>query len=117
MKHAEETLSQTVMKESAKETVSERNRAQTVSVSQTETLAPYLDQSRLNKLLHAQLLEIAVCPYIVVSLEEIHLHSPVHQVLKGGEDADVSLRDNIVILIPEVPYVSEKVQCFSILRQ
>ena len=115
MKHAEETLSQTVMEEPAKETVSERNRAQTVSVPQTETLAPYLDQSRLNKLLHTQLLEIAVCPYIVVSLEEIHLHSPVHKILKSGKYTDIPFRHHIPVLIPEIPYVAKQIKSLRIL--
>lgn len=117
MQHTEKELRNTVVEKSAQETIAERYRTKAVTMPQTEAPASYLDHSRLDELLHAKLLEVAVCPHIVVSLKEIHLHTPVHQILKSGKDTDVALRDDIAVLVPEVPYVSKKIQSLGILRQ
>ena len=117
MKHAEKELSQRIMEKSAKEAVAERNRAKAVTMSKAETLALDLNYSRLDKLLHAQLLKIAVCPHIVVSLEEVYTHTSVHQILKSGKDTNVALRYDIAILVPEVPYVPKKIQSLGICGQ
>ena len=53
----------------------------------------------------------------MVSLEEIHLHSPVHQLLKSGKDTDISLWNDVTVLIPEVPDVSEHIQGLGFRRQ
>jgi hypothetical protein len=53
----------------------------------------------------------------VISLEEIHLNSPVHQVLESRKHANISFRYHITILVPEIPNVSEKVQSPCVLRQ
>ena len=52
-----------------------------ITMAEAELPACNIYDSRLYKTLHSQFLEIAVCPHIMVSLEEIHLHSSVHQVL------------------------------------
>ena len=83
MQHAEKELQNAVMKHPTKEPVAERNGTQPVSVTQTEPLSRNLHQSRLNQPDHSQLLKISVCPHIMVTLKEIHLHSPVHQRDKG----------------------------------
>ena len=103
------------MKCRAQEAISGRHRPQTVAMAQTEHLAANLHQSRLHQTLHSELLEIAVCPHVVVSLEEIHAHSPVYQIRNSTEHSDISLRNHITILIPEIPYVTQKIQRFRIL--
>ena len=86
-------------------------------MAKTEAFAINLDNSRLDKLLHTQFLKIAVCPHVMVTLEEIHLHSPVHQVLEGRKNAHISLRNHITVLILEIPYVAEQIYGIRIRRK
>jgi hypothetical protein len=80
-------------------------------VSQTERLAVYTDKGRLDKPDHPELFKIAVCPHIMVPLEKVHLDPCVHQVRQGGEHLHIAFRHHITILVPEIPYISEKIQC------
>ena len=117
MKKTEKELRDTAMEKSAQETISERHRAQTVAMTEAEHTPAYLDLTRLPKLLHAEFLEIAVCPNIMISLEEIHLHSPVHKILKSGKDTDISFRDHITVFIPEIPDVAKQIKSIRILGE
>ena len=117
MKHAEEDLKQPVVEYATQEAVSERNGTKTVAMPKTEMLSFYFDNRRLLKLHHAQFLEIRICPYIMIALEEIDLHSLVHKILKSREHTEIALRDNITILVPEIPDITEKVYSLGILRQ
>ena len=115
MEKAEKELRHTVVEKPAQKTVSERNRAQTVAMTETEHTPADLDLIRLLKLLHAKLLEIAVCPHVVISLKEIHLHPPVHKILKSGKNTDIPFRHHIPVLIPEIPYVAKQIKSLRIL--
>jgi hypothetical protein len=117
MEHAEKDLQESVVEDTAKETITERNGTEAISMSEAETLSGDLDKSRLLKLLHAQFLEIRIRPHIVVSLEEKHLHSPVHQIGQSRKHPHISFRNHITILVPEVPDIAEKVHRLRILRQ
>ena len=57
-----------------------------------------------------KLLEIRICPYVMVSLEEIDLHTLIQQILKSRKNFYITLRNNITILVPEIPYISEKIK-------
>ena len=117
MQHAEEELKHTAMENPAQETIPQRRRTQAVSMTQTEHPAINLHQSRLLQTLHSKLLEIAVSPHIVVSLEEIHIHAPVYQVSYSSEHSDISLRNDIPILIPEIPAITQKIKRRGFLRK
>ena len=117
MQHAEQHLKNAVMEDCAEESVTTRNRSQTITMSETEFLSCNLYYCRLCHTDHSKFLKIRIRPHIVVALKEIHLDSPVHQVLESRKHADISLRHHITILVPEIPNVSEKVQSPSILRQ
>jgi hypothetical protein len=99
------------------ETVSYRYRSQTISMAETETLSGNLHQRRLLETDHSEFLEIRIAPDIVISLEEIHLHTPIHQLTESGEHLDISLRDHIAVFIPEIPDVTKKVQCFRLISR
>jgi len=114
---AEKELEDAVMKHSTEETISHGNRPQTISMSYAERLASYFHESRLLQAYHSEFLEIAVCPYIVIALEKVNLHTPVHQRSQGREHPDISLRDHIPVFIPEIPYVAEEIERLRFLRQ
>jgi len=97
--------------------ITERYRPQSVTVSETETFSGYFNDIRLGQPDHSEFLEIAVCPDVVIALEEIYLHSPVHKILESGKDPDISFRHHISIFIPEVPYITEKVKSLRLPRQ
>jgi len=46
----------------------------------------------------------------MVTLEEVHVDTSVHELLQRGEDADITLGNDVLVFIPEVPYVTEKIQ-------
>ena len=58
MKHAEQHLCNAVMEKSAKKTVTERNRTQPVTMTETEPFSINFDEIWLLKALHAQFLEV-----------------------------------------------------------
>ena len=116
MQHAEKNLEHAVMEHTAQKPVSERHGAKSVTMTETETLCGNLHHSRLNQFLHPQFLKITVGPDIVVTLEEIHFDSLVHKTLQSCKDAQISFRDNIPVLIPEIPYITEKIHGLRILR-
>jgi hypothetical protein len=116
MQHAEKELQDTAVEHTTKETVTEWNRTQPVTMAQTEDTAIDFNQCRLFKALHTQFLKITICPHIVVSLEEIHLHSPVNKISNSAKHPDISFWNNIAILVPEVPNVTEKIQSLCFLR-
>ena len=117
MEHAEKELQDTVMEDPSEETVSERHRTQAVAMTETEDLVTDFHKCRLVETLHAEFLEILIGPHVVVALKEVHLHSPVHQTLKGSEYPDVAFRNHIAVFVPEIPYVAKKVQSIGILRK
>ena len=83
MQHAEKELRHAVVEQATKKSVSCRNRSQTVAMAETESFSSNLYKTGLFKALHSQLLEIAVRPHVMVSLEEVHLHPSVHQTLQS----------------------------------
>ena len=88
------------------------SRTEAVSVTETEDLAADIDDMRLLEDGDSHFLEIVVAPDVVVPLKEIDLHARVHQVHKRREYTHIALRDHIMIFIPEIPDVAQKVQCF-----
>ena len=82
-----------------------------VTMTEAEDLASDIDDIRLLEYPDAHILKIVVTPDVVVSLKEIDLHARVHQVHKRREHTNIALRDNIMIFIPEIPDVTQKVQC------
>ena len=110
MQHAEQHLKQPAMEDPAEEPVSGRNGTEPVPMPETEHLSAYGHTGRLDQLFHAQLLEIAIGPDIVVALEEIHIHSGIHEIHEGGENPRIAFRHHITVLIPEIPDIPEKIQ-------
>jgi len=110
MQKAEQELENPVVEHSAQEPITQRSRPQAVSVAQAERFAADLHKSRLLQAYHSEFLEIAVCPHVVIALEEIDLHSPVHQRRQGCEHPDVAFRDHIPVFIPEIPDVAKKIE-------
>jgi hypothetical protein len=117
MQHAEKELQDAIVEDSSEETVSRRHRTQAIPMTQTEHLTPNLDKSRLHHTFHAKLLKIAVGPHVMITLEEEHLHAPVHKALESSEHSYVPLRNNVTILVPEIPYVSEQIHSIRLLRK
>ena len=105
------------MKNRTEKTIPERHRTQAISMAETETLSGNLHQRRLLETDHSEFLEIRIAPDIVISLEEINLYSLLHQFAESGEHLDISLRDHIAVFIPEIPDVTEKVQCFRLISR
>lgn len=115
MEKTEKELRHTAVEKPAQKTVSERNRTQTVAMTETEHTPVDLDLIRLLELLHAKFLEIAVCPHVMIPLKEIYLHPPVHKILKSGKYTDIPFRHHIPVLIPEIPYVAKQIKSLRIL--
>jgi hypothetical protein len=86
-------------------------------MSETELLAGNLDKGRLLQTFHSQFLKIAISPYIMIAGKEINIHTSFNQILDGGKDTDISLRNNIPILVPEIPHIPEKIERLRILRK
>jgi hypothetical protein len=117
MQHAEKELQNAVVKHPTKEPVAERNGTQPITMPEAEAFSGNLHKGRLGHPYHPQFLKISVCPHIMVPLREIHLHSPVHQRDKGTKHTYISLRDDMLVFIPEIPYVTKKIKGIRILRQ
>lgn len=117
MEGTEKLLEETAVEYRMNHPAARRNRTETVAMPEAESAAIYLDQRRLAELLHAQTFEITVGPYVVVAREEEDLHSPVHQRLQSCEDTEIAFRDDIPVFIPEIPDVSEHIECVSLLRK
>ena len=117
MQEAEQELKDSVMEDGTEETVSARHGAETVAVTEAEHLTADLHKSWLLKTFHTKFLEIAVCPHIVVTLEEIHINSPVHQCSQRCKDPYIPLRNDVTVFIPEVPDITKEIQCCRFLRQ
>src|SRR5574344_703630 len=117
MQEAEKELCHLVVEQAAEETVAKRDRTQTITMTQTEHIPADGHKTRLFEALHSQLFKIGICPYIVIPLEEIYLHTPVHQVGQGTEHPHIALRDDITVFIPEIPDVPKKVQSLRLRGQ
>ena len=117
MQQTEQELKHPIMEDPTQETISERCRPKTVSMTQTEDLSTYLDQCRLFQALHPKFLEITVSPHVVVSLEEIYIDATINEISNSAEYSHVTLRYYITVLVPEIPDISKKIQRCRILRQ
>ena len=117
VKHAEQNLQETAMEDAADDPVSERHIPQSVTMTETEFHAGNINHTRLFEAFHAELLEVAVGPDVVVSGEEIHIHTTVHELLQGSENPYISFRNDITVLIPEIPNVAEEVDRRGVFRQ
>ena len=70
----------------------------------------YPHYARLDKPPHPEFFKIAVCPHVMIALEEIHLDTGIHQIHKGRKHPDITFRDNIPVLVPEIPDIPQKIQ-------
>ena len=111
MKQTEQTLEESVAESPPHEFVPFMSWPQPVAVTQAEGLSADLGHIRLLEHLYAQLLKIVEAPYVVVALEKADLDTGVHQVKQGREHPHIAFRNDIVVLVPEVPDVPQEVQC------
>jgi hypothetical protein len=109
MQEAEKELKETVVEYSAKKSIAERHRTKAVTMTKAEHFSSYFDESRLFETNHPELFKVFICPHIVVSLKETDLDTLIHQSLESRQNPDVPLRNNIPILVPEIPYISQKI--------
>jgi hypothetical protein len=117
MEKAEYTLEELVTESPAHQFVPFVSRPESVSVTEAEDFPSYLGDVRLLENLDTEILEIMEAPDVMVALEKADLHPGVHQIHQGGEHPDIPFRDNIMVLVPEIPDVPKKVQGLcSILR-
>ena len=107
MQKTEQELKDTIMEDSTQEAISERNRPKAITMSQTESPATDLNDRRLGQAYHSKLLKVFISPDVVVSLKEIHFDPTIHQITQGREHLDISLRDDVAILVPEIPDISQ----------
>lgn len=112
MQAAEKHLEKTAMEDTAKKTVSGRSRPKPVSMPEAELLPGDIHDRRLHKPLHAKLLKVAISPDIMVTLEEIYLHTGINQVLDSSKDTGIPLGDYIPVLVPEIPDVAKQEKAF-----
>ena len=90
MQGAEQYLQETTVEHPAKETVAERRRTQSVSMTKAEDLATDLHTRRLHKALHSKLFKIMIGPDVMVPLKEIYRNSPVHKTLQSSKDTHIA---------------------------
>lgn len=117
MQEAEEELCHTAMEHAAEETITGRNRSKTVAVAEAEGLSIDLNQMRLSQFDHSKLLEIGICPDVVVAFEEKNLYSPVHKVLESRKHSEITFGHDITVLVPEIPDVTKQIEGLSIFRK
>jgi len=110
MKGAEQDLEETAAEALLHQLIPMHARTQAVAVTEAEYLVADCDLERLDEGAHPQGFEIVVCPYIMVPLEEAYFDAGVHQVRQGCEYPDIAPGHDVSVLIPEVPYVPEKIQ-------
>lgn len=53
----------------------------------------------------------------MIAFKEKDLDSPVHKVMKGREDTDISFGHDIAVFVPEIPDVTKKVQSLGVFRE
>ena len=115
MQKAEKALEEFFAETPAHKFVPEMSWTEPVTMAEAEDLASDIDDIRLLEYPDTHILKIVVTPDVVVSLEEIHLDACFHQVHQCRKHADIALRDHIMILIPEIPDVTEQVQRFGLI--
>jgi len=86
------------------------SRPEAIAMAKAEHFAADLCDIWLLKNLYAQFLKIMEAPDVVVALKKADLDTCVHQIHQGCEHSDITFRDHIMILIPEIPDVAQKVQ-------
>jgi hypothetical protein len=53
----------------------------------------------------------------MVTREEIYIHTSFYQIQKSSKDASIPLRDDITILVPEIPNIAKQIKSLRILRK
>ena len=83
---------------------------QPVTMPETESLPRDIHDIRLLENDDSHLLEIMIAPDVMVPLKEIHFHAIVHEVHQRSEHTHITLRHDIMILIPEIPDVTQHIE-------
>ena len=117
MKQAEKELQHTAMEDTAQHPVTGRHRPKAVAMAKTEPFPGNFHYGRLLETLHSKLLEVAVCPDIMITLEKEDIHATVNKILQRGKHPHIPFRHNIPVFIPEIPDVTEKVKRRSRIRK
>jgi hypothetical protein len=106
----EEPLARAAVEQTAQQLEACVRVAQSVSVREKEHLVVYLRRQRLRMYDEsAFLLKVAVCPYVVVACEEVHLHANIRKLRELAEEPCVAFRNHVSVFVPEVEYVAEQV--------
>jgi len=110
MKKAEKTLKKSITESPSHQFVPFVPRPESVTMTEAECLSSYHGDIRLLENPYSKFLEIMEAPDIVVALKEINLDTRVHQINQSREHPHVAFRDDIPVLVPEIPNVSEQIQ-------
>ena len=110
VEHTEETANSTIAEDCLHHFVRTQAGAQTVTVSQAEKLARMLDHQGLVDDFDSHGLQIGIHPHIVIAGTDKDLHPGLEKVHQSGENPDISLRNHVSILVPEIPDVAKQIQ-------
>jgi len=110
MQETEHYLQKTIVESPTHKFVPMHAFAQTVSVTEKECLPCNFNNVRLLYYLHTHILKIMVAPYIMVTREEVDFHTGLHQFNQSGKNQHIAFWNDIVIFVPEIPYIPEKVK-------
>ena len=110
MQGREKYLRYTVMEQGSEEAELGVRVSESVAVCEVEDLVGEFEGEGLPVHDEAAFpLEVVVGPDVVVACEEMHLHSEVGELAEFAEEACVSLRHDVLVLVPEVEHVAEEV--------
>ena len=109
MQEGEKELADRRVEDTKHKPVGELGPADRISVGEQELMSIELENGRLLLYhLNAQVLEEMKAPDIVVAREEIDFYPIIHQIDKLGCDSNSFLRDDILVFVPEIPYIAQK---------
>ena len=88
----------------------------TIAMSQEELMAVNFCSQRFLVQYHATLLlQIIVCPDVVVACKEMDLDTHIRQLRQLPQEARITLGNDIFVFIPEIKHVTQKIDGSSLL--
>ena len=116
MQRAENLLERTAMEDAGKDAIAARNRAEAIAVAEAEYLAGNGRYVGLLKPFHSERLEVGIAPDVMIAAKEIDIHTSIDEVEQRCKHAHIAFGNDVSVLIPEIPDVTEQVEALCLRR-
>lgn len=117
MQRAENLLERTAMEDAGQDAVAARNGAEAITVTEAEDLAGNSRYVGLLKPFHSERLEVGIAPDVVIAAKEIDIHTSIDEVEQRSKHAHIAFGNDVAVLIPEIPDVTEQVEALGLRRK